>query len=80
MHLVRSHAVSPGSGRALCGGRLPGVGATATGGTFYDHWQEWEAETGAAILTEWSSPAAPVDGPVSPAELAIARALGAGGR
>lgn len=80
VHLVRSHAGAPGTGRALCGGRLPGVGATATGGTFYDHWQEWEAETGAAILAGWSSPADAADEPVTPAERAIARALGAGGR
>ena len=78
VHLVRSHAVAPGTGRALCGGRLPGGGATAPGGTLYDHWQEWEAETGAAILAQWSSRTGAADGPVSPAELAIARALGAG--
>lgn len=82
VHLVRSHAAGSGTGRSLCGGRLPGVGATAPGGTLYDHWQEWEAETGAAILTGWSGPATAVDGagPVSPAEEAIARALDPGRR
>lgn len=83
VHLVRGHVTGAGGG-LLCGGLLPDVGPGDSTGTLYDRWQEWEAETGAAILAEWAADRS-VAGAVptatsgaSAAERAIARAFGGG--
>jgi hypothetical protein len=65
-HLVRDHTTAAAG--AWCG--------AAAGGTLYDRWQEWEAETGAAILSEWAT-ALPLPRPASPVERAVARGFGA---
>ena len=56
IHLVRGHVTSQGA--LTCGGPLPegdedSRPAPARRGLYQD-WQEWEAETGATILSEWS--------------------------
>jgi hypothetical protein len=56
IHLLRDHVISHGA--LTCGGLLPE--ASAESGpplprrSLYEDWQEWEAETGATILSEWS--------------------------
>ena len=65
-HLLREHPAA-GTG-PWCGG--------TEGGTLYDGWQEWEAETGAAILSEWAT-AVPLPRPASPVDRAVARGFGA---
>jgi hypothetical protein len=65
-HLLRDHT-SVGAA-SWCGG----VGGSAP----YDGWQEWEAETGAAVLSEWAT-APPRPPPAGPVERAVARGFGA---
>lgn len=55
VHLVRAHLT--GAGALTCGILLPEADtapAQATRRNLYQDWQEWEAETGATILSEWS--------------------------
>lgn len=87
LHLLRGHLSTGGDGRPLlCGELFAGTGTAGqhTAGqppTLYDRWQEWEAETGAIILSEWvgvsADPASLHAG--TRAERAIARAFGGGG-
>lgn len=56
IHLIRGHVEPEGPGGTLmCGALLTERDSAARQGhTLYDDWKEWEAETGAAILAEWS--------------------------
>lgn len=77
VHLVRGHAASLPGDRLLVCGAQPEAGPEPA--TVYDRWQEWEAETGATILSRWAEPlrpAAPARPDASPAERTIARVLG----
>lgn len=57
IHLIRGHAEPDSAGDAvMCGALLTDPGSAVTHGhSLYDDWKEWEAETGAAILAEWSA-------------------------
>lgn len=56
IHLVRGHVTSQGT--LTCGGLLSegddDSGSALARQSLYQDWQEWEAETGATILSEWS--------------------------
>lgn len=54
VHLVRGHLT--GEAPSMCGALIPDGDAAAAGGRhpLYDAWQEWEAETGATILSGWT--------------------------
>lgn len=73
-HLIRGHQASAGATPLQCGA----VGIGGQSGTLYDSWQEWEAETGAAILSECAG--RPWCGPVVDAgaddERSVARGFG----
>lgn len=79
IHLVRSHAAD---GQLLCGADadLAAEAQEAGSGRYFHRWKEWEAETGATILTEIADRGAALlysDRPdLSPAEQAYARAVG----
>ncbi|MGH3897599.1 MAG: hypothetical protein ACRDTA_04975 [Pseudonocardiaceae bacterium] len=79
LHLLRDHVLTGGDGKPLlCGELFADTSAAGRQQTLYDRWQEWEAETGATILSEWVG--VPADSPSlrhgTRAERAIARALG----
>jgi hypothetical protein len=44
MHLIRGHGCASGAKKLFVCGRQ----------NSYDHWQEWEAETGATLLAAWA--------------------------
>lgn len=81
LHLLRGHVSADGDGQPLlCGELFADTSAAGRQQTLYDRWQEWEAETGATILSEWvgvsADPASLHAG--TRAERAIARAFGGG--
>lgn len=82
LHLLRGHVSTGGDAKPLlCGELFADTSAAGRQQTLYDRWQEWEAETGATILSEWvSAPADPASLHAGTrAERAIARAFGGGG-
>lgn len=55
VHLIRRHVSTGGAGELLTCGQLTDDCARAERRRVpYDHWKEWEAETGATMLSEWS--------------------------
>lgn len=54
LHLLRGHVSTSAGGQALlCGKLFADTTPASRRPTLYDRWQEWEAETGAMILSEW---------------------------
>jgi hypothetical protein len=54
LHLLRGHMSTGGDGQSLlCSELFANTNVACRRQTLYDRWQEWEAETGATILSEW---------------------------
>lgn len=79
-HLIRGHVSPDQAGESLlCGASVDDRrAAREQGGSLYDAWQEWEAETGAAILSQWANAPARSASLFSSAaeERSVARGLG----
>lgn len=55
LHLLLGHLAGPDDDPLLCGSFLVDGNTSGDGHTLYDPLHEWEAETGATILSGWAS-------------------------